>query len=285
MASTTISAPAPTVEGCPIFPRLKVYTVKQRVWAALAHSFYQNGVPVTVANGANGVLVIREATIRTGTNVDSFSVVATGASNQLQATLPQDWCAANKARIYNAEWYLLDAPYPGGNVIQSDPAWLVIERSLIAGQNTGQTPTITEVRRRLYDSSRKENMLIQDREFADDQIVSALVRAISDWNDTMPPPDVTYLTDEFPWPHQWIIGACGYLFEEAANRYMRNSLQLSAPVADPLNKEKEYRQIAAALSTQWQQFVLDQKWSQNMRSQFGQVPGTTSVADYGSGVW
>ena len=127
--------------------------------------------------------------------------------------------------------------------------------------------------------------MIQDREFADDQIVAAMVRAISDWNDSTPPPERTYLTDEFPWPHQWITGTCGYLFEEAANRFMRNSLTINAAVTDPMTKEKEYRQMAAVLKQQWEQFVLDQKWSQNIKAQFSQVPGTTSIYDYGSGVW
>ena len=136
--------------------------------------------------------------------------------------------------------------------------------------------SIGMIRMALLDYSRDANVLLNDLEFSDVMVTSAIMRPVNDWNAT--PPDLgRYTACTFPWTEPWLRCTCGYLLEMAAAKYVRNALPHNAGglTMDPNNKGNAYLQMAERLRSEWKNWVAAKKTELNMMSVWG---GTANIA-------
>lgn len=139
--------------------------------------------------------------------------------------------------------------------------------------------SIADVRMALMDYSPEANTLLEDLEFSDVQIISAMKRPIREWNET--PPDIhTYNFNNFPFQEAWLKATCSYLLEAAAHRYNRNTIPHNASglSMDPNNKGNLYLSTAMALRQEWKAWIAAKKTEMNMASCWG----VTAISAYGN---
>jgi hypothetical protein len=166
--------------------------------------------------------------------------------------------------IYEMSWAIVD---PRGTPLLVNQSLLSVERSLFYAKrdaaemfkNQGP-PTLQEIRMWMMDSSRNENLLLDDVEFKDEQILLALTAPIRHWNE-IPPPIEVYTTRNFPYRGAWISGVLAKLHTMAANHYRRNRLvhQAGGTTIDDLNREREYLAEGQRL---WKEYT---DWCQNKK--------------------
>lgn len=139
--------------------------------------------------------------------------------------------------------------------------------------------SISDVRMALMDYSPEANTLLEDLEFSDLQIISAMKRPIREWNET--PPNIgTYNFNNFPFHEAWLKATCSYLLEAAAHKYNRNTIPHNASglSMDPNNKGNLYMSSAIALRQEWKAWLAAKKTELNMELCWG----TTSISAFGN---
>lgn len=121
------------------------------------------------------------------------------------------------------------------------------------GQGNFQAVNNNMIRIWLRDKNPDANLLIDDLEFEDDEINLARIMTVSYWNESMPP-GLHVSASNIGSQYFILKGICGQLLLMAANRYRRNSLQMSAGgvTVDDQNKHKEYE---VSGTNMWQEFV------------------------------
>lgn len=165
-----------------------------------------------------------------------------------------------------------------GNLIQEYFCYYQVDLGLdgLVNSTSSNGLSIGMIRMALLDYSRDANILLNDLEFSDVMITSAIMRPINDWNAT--PPDLgRYTACTFPWVEPWLRATCAYLLEMAAVKYTRNALPHNAGglTMDPNNKGSAYLQMAQMLRQEWKAWVATKKTELNMMSMWG---GTANVA-------
>lgn len=181
-----------------------------------------------------------------------------------------------KSGLYPAAFIVTTAD---GTPHSEHQGYLYVEQGINQWSDTSNDPiSIADVRMALMDYSPEANVLLDDLEFSDVQIISAMKRPIREWNET--PPDIkTYNFNNFPWPEAWLKATCSYLLEAAAYRYNRNTLPHNASglSMDPNNKGEAYMRFAMNLRQEWKAWIMAKKTELNMMSCWG----TTSLDVYG----
>ena len=137
--------------------------------------------------------------------------------------------------------------------------------------------TITDIRMFLADNP-ATNMLIDDYEWTEDEINSAIRLTVDKWNETNPPVGVftvddvvADVDDEFPYRYHFLIGACSMLLRIAANKYRRNRLKynIGGGSIDDQDKEIEYTKAAGALTDEFNSWMIREKVRLNINAGWG----------------
>lgn len=146
------------------------------------------------------------------------------------------------------------------------PVYLGFEPSLLQSLTGGGPITIPEIRLMLDDLDIVDGMsLLDDVEFSDVQILSAIKRCVDQFNET--PPHIGYFSaSNFPYRYHWLLGTCGELLVMRANSYRRNRLAYSAGGVsiDDQNKSQEYEAVGQQKRAEYKEWVLNEKYRLNM---------------------
>lgn len=184
--------------------------------------------------------------------------------------------AVERAGIYEMSMALLDAD---DNPRHVENPFLWVEHSLFGPRTrrcmTGP-PNLQEVRQAIIDSHSAENLLLDALEFADDQILHAMLRPVRLWNELPPPIDLCFDSRTFPFKEAWLKGTAAQLFLAAAHNYRRNHLPYQAggvAIADK-DKEEVYAKAGTALFEEYRTFVLAKKYQFNSQSFRGWMGST-----------
>jgi hypothetical protein len=289
----------PEIDGCAVLTRLKAFVVFQGTTPTLEYVFRDgNGNPVDMSSvfGAGGdtsvpgwlaqiTLRIREVTVRgfSGSN-PVYEVVGEPhmpSGGVVRADLPAAVTA--NAGIYQLSWGLAYTNPVRLVLVQN--AYLSVERSLYfatSDQPWGSGPvTLGEVRIALRDSSANENVRIDDVEFADEEVVNAVVLPLQYFNEVSPPiPPFT--TKNFPYRFNWLQGITAQLYFMAANWYRRNKQKIAAGGLsdDDLDRDRDYDQKAQMLWKDFTEWTLNKKVEINVQSVLGGMD-----SPYSRGSW
>jgi hypothetical protein len=156
------------------------------------------------------------------------------ATGVLRVTLPSD--LVEIAGVYEGSWALVNA---SDEIVYIGNSLLSVERSLFPASLTTLyrykgPPTIQEIRLAIRDSGGPESLLLEDVQFGGEEILNAIVRTVSLWNELLPPVrSAVYTTRTFPFKEQWLRGIVAYLFLAAADYYRANRLHLRRSVRRP----------------------------------------------------
>lgn len=298
---TLVRSGIPEMDDCKILTRLDAFLVDQGVCATLEHVFRgRNGNPVDLS----GWLV--------GATSESLST-STSSTAPPAGTVKvriKEWMGQSLNPVRNPIWDVYgDAVDPGAGIVRFtlepeivehagiyelnfgvmnesgrpvavDRGILSVEKSLfpedlnLARRDLGP-PTIQELRMRLMDSSRNENLLLDDVEFKDEQILMALWEPVRLWNET-PPPIERYDTRTFPFRGAWIQGVTAQLHLMMANHFRRNVFRGAAGGTSDKDKEREYMAEGQRLWAEYTAWLHNKKVECNLRKFAGQSRSTYS---------
>lgn len=278
MADLIVRAGIPELDDCKILTRLKAFLVDQGVCATVEHVIRDRaGNPVNLS----AWLASTTSTSISGSSSSSSTTPPAGTVKvRIKEFLGNTVCRSpvweiygdgadvakgtvrielepeivEQAAIYEMNWAICDE---NGRPVMVDRSILSVERSMFpvdiihVYKNLGP-PTIQEVRMRLMDSSKNENLLLDDVEFKDEQILMAMWEPIRFWNEEPPPIRPTHTTRSFPYRGAWISGVMGQLHLMAANHYRRNVMKSASGGMSDKDKEREYMAEGQRL---WQEYV------------------------------
>jgi hypothetical protein len=282
-----VRAGLPAVDDCPILTRFKAFVVSQGVCAVLEHVFRDRvtGNPVDLSGWLASGVSASTSTPPAGTVKlrakewlgagysplrnpvwEQWGNPVNPAKGVVRARLTPDM--VEHAGIYQLNWAVVGED---GRPVVVDRGILSVERSLFPALDATLAgdlgpPTLQEVRTGLKDSSASENLLLDDVEFADDEILTALAEPVRRWNES-PPPIETFTTRDFPFRGAWLSGVKAELYKMAAAKYRRNKANMSGggvQIAD-LDKEKEYNAEGARLSQEYDDWLIRKKVEWNLR--------------------
>ncbi len=288
-----VKAGIPEMDDCKVLTRLKAFVVDQGVCATLEHTFRdKTGNPRdlsswldsgTSESGSSSSSVPPAGTVKVRVKEwlgsgpsscrnpvwDVYGDAQNASGGVVRATLEP--AIVEQAGIYELNWAVMDE---NGRPVVIDRGLLSVEKSMFPVElvhiykNLGP-PTLQEVRMRLMDSSKNENLLLDDVEFKDEQILMAMWEPIRAWNES-PPPIETYTTRNFPFRGAWISGVLGQLHLVAANHYRRNVFRGAAGGTSDKDKEKEYLAEGQRLWQEYLAWMLNKKVEINLKKFAGQ---------------
>jgi hypothetical protein len=179
------------------------------------------------------------------------------------------WWAA--IQLYNSD----------GCLTEEFPIWLYIQHGLNNVNSDNSPINIFELRYELLDINPDTNFLLNDLEFRDDELLYCIRRVVDEWNET-PPPIETYTAATFPFRNAWLKAAAGRALHLAARRYARNQLAYNAGgvSVDDQNKMQPYLTMATQLTEDWQNFIVNKKFSMNAEKAYGGVGSPAFVGYY-----
>lgn len=228
-------------------------------------------IPVDIPADATVTLVAKPCK-------DTYDVIlrkeATHSGNSVSVDITKD--DLPKSGLYPVAFVVTHAD---GTPHSEHQGYLYVEQGINQWSDVSNDPiSISDVRMALMDYSPEANTLLDDLEFSDVQIISAMKRPIREWNET--PPDIkTYNFNNFPFQEAWLKATCSYLLEAAAHRYNRNAIPHNASglSMDPNDKGNLYLNTAMALRQEWKAWIAAKKTEMNMMSCWG----ATSLSAYG----
>lgn len=285
---TLVRAGIPEMDDCKILTRLKAFLVDQGVTATIEHVFRdKQGRPADLS------AYLAAATSESGSASSSSSPAGTikvrvkeWLGHGVSAARNPIWDiygdAVDPARgvvrfelepevvehagIYDLNFAVMNE---SGRPVAIDRGILSVEKSMFAvdpdltRRDLGP-PTIQEVRMRLMDSSRNENLLLDDVEFKDEQILMAMWEPIRLWNET-PPPIETFTTRTFPFRGAWIQGVLAQLHLMMANHFRRNVFRQATGGTNDKDKEREYMAEGQRLWQEYTAWLSNKKVSLNLK--------------------
>lgn len=275
-----ITAEAVIRDGCPALGRTKAFVVHSGVCATLEHRFTdRNGQPIDLsgedeANAPRIAMRIREETGiagNAGQIYESAGILEDPATGVVQIELPKQ--VACSSGLYRADWACLNSD---NEPVLINSTLVSVERSLFDSnlQSSVGIPSLKEIRTQIMDTA-GDNTLLDDVEFTDDQILSAMLKPIQDWDESLPPLHRKYTTRSFPWRNKWIDASIGYLYRYAAAHYRRNRFISSGggKQIDDKNREREYLAASQLHLDEWTTWRIQKKISLNGQSFHGTIWG------------
>lgn len=292
-----VKAGIPQIDDCKILTRLKAFLVDQGVVATLEHTFRdRKGNPQDLsewlASGTSESLSASTSSSSTPPagvvklRVKEWMGKGSGSRNPIWDVYGDAVDASvgtvrvelepeivERAGIYELNWAVVN---DAGRPIVIDRGILSVEKSmfpvnLVNVYKDLGPPTIQEVRMRLMDSSKNENLLLDDIEFKDEQILQAMYEPVRFWNE-VPPPIETFTTRTFPFRGAWISGVLAQLHLTMANHYRRNVFRGAAGGTSDKDKEREYLAEGQRLWGEYQAWVYNKKTEINLRKFSGANP-------------
>jgi hypothetical protein len=271
----TLTTPKPCVVPVPANPGAPIWD--PTTWE---DDMFGGGTPVDPADPADPpapqtseelptdwVAVYRiKDTIRSNTVVASTAATTVDAAKGLFSVIITD-DFIHFPGIFIAELAIYDEL----DVLRAvDRRYLQVSNNL-SYEGTGAGPiNITDIRMALWDTCPEQNTLLDDYEFPDDMIMSAIRRPIDMWNET-PPEICMHSANTFPYRENWLRATCGFLLKTAAHKVRRNALPYSAGglSVNDQNKFNEYDAAGSELIGMYREWVARKKLELNMSRGFG----------------
>lgn len=137
--------------------------------------------------------------------------------------------------------------------------------------------SIQDVRMAMWDFNPEDNILLDDLNYSDEMIASAIRRAVDLWNDI--PPDVaSYSPATFPFRSKHLQCVCGLLLSMWAQRELRNAIQYSGGgTAVQNDKAGAYLSVAKDKLAEFEDWAKRKKIEINLNGSAGSLLG-----EYGS---
>jgi len=102
------------------------------------------------------------------------------------------------------------------------------ETAISVTSQTHDPVTVSEVRMSAMDRGDEDNVLLDDEEWSDAQICTAIIRSVEIWNEAAPDSEYTYTQITFPFKSNQIDGVLGELLHTAALNLIRNQMPSQA---------------------------------------------------------
>lgn len=297
-----ISAPVSTVNGAPVYSRMRAVSFTQGQCGFLDWQLHdKDGHPVNLepcglADGSQSVadadfrIVLRlKEQLNLGNAKPPLEVeaaVVDASEGRVRAELTKGM--TDLPGVYYGEMALVSTQAEAASqpcVVFSNTFSVIINRGTFTPQGQeGGPPSIAEVRLHLRDSAPGESYLLDNLMFDDAEIALAITRPVMYWNET-PPPIETYSTQNFPFRYHWLEGICANLFLMVAEQYRRNDFQYAAAglQINDQNKSQAYEQAGQARWQAYREWVRTTKASINLESCWGEVTSTYKYSAYTSG--
>lgn len=297
-----ISAPISTVNGAPVYGRMRAVNFTQGQCGFLDWQMHdQNGHPVnlepcgltdgsqSVADADFRVVLRLKEQLSLGNQRPPLEVeaaVVDASEGRVRAELTKGM--TDLPGIYYGEMALVSVQAEAAGqpcVVFSNTFSVVINRGTFGPQGQeGGPPSISEIRLHLRDSSPSESYLLDNLMFDDAEIALAISRPVMYWNETPPPID-TYTTQNFPFRYHWLEGICANLFFMVAEQFRRNDFQYAAAglQINDQNKSQAYDQAGQARWQTYREWVRVTKATINLESCYGEVTSTYKYSAYTSG--
>ena len=120
-------------------------------------------------------------------------------------------------------------------------------------QSAGSTLSIADVRLAIRDNCPQANYLIDDYDFTNKEIFSAMRRTVDYWNETTP--DIRrYSYSSFPYRFHWLQGTIGLLLKQAGTHKLRNHLNYSAGGVS-VNEEQRWKDYFSIGDKYWSEYI------------------------------
>lgn len=293
-----ISAPTSKTNGLPNLTKMRAISVNQGQCATIDWQMHdKDGHPVdlsacnlTEEQTLKVVLRLKEnmslGNAKPPVSVDATIVDAENGQVRVELTAKM----VSVPGIYYGEMALVNETAEDGStlcVVFSNTFYVIINRSTFGpGSQLGGPPSIAEIRLHLRDSSPNESYLLEHLMFDDAEIALAINRPVMYWNETPPPLDAVYNTQNFPFRYHWLEGICANLFLMVAEQFRRNQLQYSAAglQIDDQNKEGAYERAGQTRWQAYREWVRATKASINLESCYGEVTSSYKYSAFSDAI-
>lgn len=293
---TLVSAGIPAMDDCPILTRFKAFVVDQGVCATLQHTMRdRTGNPLDLSEwlspgisesnsmssstNAPGSIVLRvkewlgnTASPAKNPVWEVVGATVNAETGVVRATLEE--AMVEHSAIYELNWAVLNSD---SRPVVVDRSIMSVERSMFPVEirkvykGLGP-PTLQEVRMRMMDSSRNENLLLDDIEFKDEQIMLAMWEPIRLWNESPPPVRPLHTTRTFPFRGAWVTGVMGQLHLMMAAHFRRNVMRSASGGMTDKDKEREYMAEGMRLWNEYSMWMQTKKVELNLKTFAGANP-------------
>jgi hypothetical protein len=152
--------------------------------------------------------------------------------------------------------------------------WLHVEKSILSSDRKNNMVTIPELRLVLMDRCPADNPLLDDVDFSDSDLCSAITLPVYEWNETPPVLEqYTYTPATFPYKYNWLQAAAGEAMRITARRLSRNRLVYTAGGVnvDDLARAQVYAQMGQELRDEWKTWMMREKVRLNAEQIYGGV--------------
>jgi hypothetical protein len=161
----------------------------------------------------------------------------------------------------------------GDSVAQYD-CYLHVSKGIANQEYKNSSITIADVRLALWDRCVTDNGLLDDFEFSDSEICSAIRMPVDEWNET--PPIINgaqFTAATFPYRYNWIQAAAAELLRMAARNLLRNKLDYNAGGLNVNDRSRGpiYVQLATAMRQEWRDWMMREKRRINAENCYGGV--------------
>jgi hypothetical protein len=229
-------------------------------WGLLA------GEAPVVTTGVGMAAKVKEAVLGTPGSKIAVTVVAPEAG-AVDVPLPD--CVLDNPGIYDVQVAVTEdnrAAYLYTVYLWVDPTgW-------DANGGTQGVPPLDRLRLELRDADVAENLLTEPRGYPLADVCNAAVRAVSFWNDSLPPVRrAVYDSRTFPFRGVFQTGVKVFLYEAAAEWYRRERLKYAAggTSVDDLDRLADYEARWKTEMAQFARQVLERKAQLNLRGAGG----------------
>lgn len=263
------------VYGVPVPERIVAVRAGDATTATVAWTLRDPaGQPVDLTDHADHPARLRLGEALGGGGVtEVVATIADAVAGRLTATV--DTPSLGGPGVYAAEIAVLtDAADPAAaRTLWANRFFVTVERSLFGAEaaTAAGPPTIAEIRLHLRDSSPAEHRLIETVTFDDAEIAACIARPVQYFDEELPPLEIHFTTQTFPFRYHWLEGIKASLFAIAAEYYRKNHLRYQAAgvVADDLDKANDYDKKAADLWATYRDWVHRTKIKLNVEAAYG----------------
>lgn len=286
----TVRPEDPPHEGCPVMMKGRHVTVNKGVAAWVEWDLRdRDGHPIDLSGvllpaGGEDSLSISDTTygsvrVRITTcdyrkdrlqQMEGESIAP--SSGQVRFKLPST--IVSQSGVYRFDVGILNGD---DALVLTDSGLLFVEHGLFGDLEQIATgpPTLSEIRSYIRDT-RTENDFLRDVEFDNEELVTAIIAPVREWNET--PPSLrcaTFNCSSFPFREAWMKGIIGHLLRTASAWYLRNKMNIThgGVSMDDRNKNAEYTNLSMMYLQEWRSFVKNKKIEINARQGFGTVSG------------
>lgn len=139
--------------------------------------------------------------------------------------------------------------------------------------NSSPLVTMQDLRMFMVDRSASDNFLLDDLEFEDEQMLSAMRLCVDKFN-SITPAIAFYTVEDFPWRYELLLGTASILLRMGAVNMGRNRLDYSdasGTAVQDKNKSQEYMSMSMAMAQEFDTRCKAIKVSMNAEACYGSV--------------